>query len=193
VPGVVFADGEFAPADWLTLSADVPQAVGPEHVETQSASGGNPDAYRDMLFRLGLGTGSGAVAYLRRGMSYDPTVQGAVRVIDYAEDCIALAPRDLTFTDSQLLLQQGARNYISAVLTDPCLAADWRPVASRASLTAADFVLLDGPACAAGEACPDFSAQALPLRFGYRRISFATPGAEVAHGIDNWRVTVWPR
>jgi hypothetical protein len=55
-------------------------------------------------------------------------------------------------------------------------------------LPPADFRLFDGPACATGEACPDFSASAAPMRFGYWRIVFAAPGQSAAHGIDNWKV-----
>jgi hypothetical protein len=193
VQGVVLADGEFAPADWETLSVDVAGAVRPEHVEQQVGAGGNPGAYRHMLFRLGQATGSGAVAYLARRFSYDPSEHGAVYVIDYAEDCSALNPSELLSTTSQLLLQQGTRTYVSSGATPYCVAAAWAPVANQASLAAGEFVLLDGPACTAGESCPDFSVSALPLHFGYRRVSFASPGVEVAHGIDNWRVTVWPR
>lgn len=193
VPGVVFADGEFATSGWETLPVDVAGAVRPDHLEEQVPSGGNPGAYRSMVFRLGQGTGSGAVAYLLRSAAYDPSVQGPVYVIDYAEDCSALNPSELLSTISQLLVQQGARTYVSSVDTLHCVVSAWEPVANRASLSVGEFALLDGPACAAGESCPDFSANALPLRFGYRRVSFASSGVEVAHGIDNWRVTVWPR
>ena len=31
------------------------------------------------------------------------------------------------------------------------------------------------------------------MRFGYWRIVFAAPGQSAAHGIDNWKVTVWKR
>jgi hypothetical protein len=31
------------------------------------------------------------------------------------------------------------------------------------------------------------------MRFGYWRISYGMPGDTVAHGIDNWKVTVWRR
>ena len=193
VPGVVLADGEFAPADWETLPVDVAGAVRPEHVEQQSTTGGNPGAFRRMQFRLGQATGWGAMAYLARKARYDPSEHGAVYVIDYAEDCSALNPSEFLSTTSQLLLQQGTRTYVAIGITPYCVAAAWAPVANLASLRVSEFALLDGPACAAGESCPDFSANALPLHFGYRRISFASAGVEVSHGIDNWRVTVWPR
>jgi hypothetical protein len=64
---------------------------------------------------------------------------------------------------------------------------------NTASLRATDFTLSDGPACHAGEACPDFSSQGTPMRFGFWRTSTGQVGASVAHGIDNWKVTVWKR
>ena len=161
--------------------------------EQQSTIGGNPGAFRRMQFRLGQATGWGAMAYLARKARYDPSEHGAVYVIDYAEDCSALNPSEFLSTTSQLLLQQGTRTYVAIGITPYCVAAAWAPVANLASLRVSEFALLDGPACAAGESCPDFSAKALPLHFGYRRISFASAGVEVSHGIDNWRVTVWPR
>ena len=31
------------------------------------------------------------------------------------------------------------------------------------------------------------------MHFGFRRISYGVPGDAIAHGIDNWKVTVWRR
>ena len=91
-----------------------------------------------------------------------------------------------------MVIEQCRRRYLSAA-SGGCHAASWRSGRGRASLAPGDFRLFDGPACAAGEACPDFSASAAPMRFGYWRISSASPGTSVAHGIDNWKVTVWKR
>jgi hypothetical protein len=59
-------------------------------------------------------------------------------------------------------------------------------------LAAADFELLDGPVCPAGETCPDFSASAPRIRFGFVRFAQSNTTPTV-HGIDNWKVTVWRR
>ena len=64
-----------------------------------------------------------------------------------------------------------------------------------------DFVLLDGPPCAAGQPCPDFSAWGVPIRIGAMieaEIDRALPAGSAAvtrfaHGLDNWKATVWRR
>lgn len=67
------------------------------------------------------------------------------------------------------------------------------PRGAYAGLTARDFYQFDGPPCGTGEACPDLAAGAAPLRFGFLRIADAWVEGPVVHGIDNWRVAVWPR
>lgn len=75
----------------------------------------------------------------------------------------------------------------------PSAARQWGHEGAYAGLTARDFYQFDGPPCGTGEACPDFSAGAAPLRFGFLRIADAWVEGPVVHGIDNWRVAVWPR
>jgi hypothetical protein len=130
--------------------------------------------------------------------SYDPAVQGAVYVIDYTDDCKLLGASPYAslppFTTT-LMLEQGARRYLVTPAID-CGVAVWATAKGQTSLVPSDFVLSSGPACAAGESCPDFSASAAPLRFGYARASAAPASAASAaidHGIDNWKVTVWRR
>jgi len=138
------------------------------------------------------GSGSARVFSSSLASTYDPATQGAVYAIDYSEDCIDLPPGYPGSTLSSLVIEQGGRRFLSNT-SDGCLATTWRTGADRASLAPGDFRLFDGPACAAGETCPDFSASAAPMRFGYWRISFGGPGGSIAHGIDNWKVTVWKR
>jgi hypothetical protein len=193
-PGIVFEDGEFLPADWLVSSLPDPGQVPFVHTEEQTPEGGNPGAFRKMVFQVPPGAGSSRLIYSSRSATYDPASQGAIYVIDYAEDCIALPSSALTYTNSSLAIEQGGRRYLANIsVTDFCLLPTWSAVASRSSLRAQDFRLFDGPACNPGASCPDFSANAPPLHFGYWRISFGTAGDSVAHGIDNWRVTVWRR
>ena len=93
-----------------------------------------------------------------------------------------------------MLLEQTGRKYIANIRDNPSVIPTvWSNVGSRSSLRPADFNLIDGPACQAGESCPDFSSAGAPMRFGYWRISFGTQGQSIAHGIDNWKVTVWRR
>jgi len=66
----------------------------------------------------------------------------------------------------------------------------------RASFGAADVFRIDGPACAASAACPDFSASGKPLKFGFVNFnqgSTGFAGASGGFGVDNWLVKVWRR
>jgi hypothetical protein len=146
-----------------------------------------------MVVQIAPQSGSGRMFYTSLVATYDPASQGAIRVIDYAEEGISLQPNVLTYTDSTMLLEQAGRRYVAVARNDVTdfLPTDWSSNQSRASLRATDFSLIEGTACQAGETCPDFSAQGGPMRFGYWRISFGVQGDVIAHGIDNWQVTVW--
>lgn len=189
-PGVVFQDTEFASTDWAVSSVADPGQLPFVHTEEQVATGGNPGAYRAMSFKLPQGAGAARLFFSTPSAVYDPAVQGEIRLIDYAEDCIALQPSDTTYTESGLVLEQSGRRFVSNT-SDICVLRAWKPVAARSSMGVQDFRLFDGPACKPGETCLDFSATAAPLHFGYWRISFGVPGDSIGHGIDNWKVTVW--
>ena len=193
VPGVVIQDTEFLASDWS--ASPVPAATGgpvPVHVEESPASGGNPGAYRKMTFQIPSGAGSAAVFYSSATATWNAATQGAIYVIDFVEDCIQLQSSTTLYTQSNLVIEQSGRRFLSDTF-QTCTATSWSTVSKRAALAPADFRLFDGPACGAGETCPDFSASAAPMRFGYWRIAFGLPGQSIAHGIDNWKVTVWPR
>lgn len=194
-PGIVYADGEFLPADWVFSPvlgpASAPAASSAERV----ATGGNPGAWWRMQVQMPATAASTRVSFLATGAVYDPRQQGAIAAIDYAEDCTAPQPNDAANTQSWLALEQAGRHYVASKRPGfrLCTLAGWHPVPSLGRVVEWDFLLAAGPACAAGEACPDFSATAMPLRFGFTRHTTAAPGQSVPHGIDNWQVTVWRR
>jgi hypothetical protein len=192
VPGVVLQDDEFLAASWLASPVPGDTGAVPVHLEESPATGGNPGPFRKMTFQVPAGNGNARVFYSSLPSTYDPATQGAVYVIDYSEDCIDLVPGFPGSSLSNLVIEQGGRRFLSNTF-DGCNATTWRTGVNRASLARGDFRLFDGPACAAGETCPDFSASAAPMRFGYWRMSVGDPGASIAHGIDNWKVTVWKR
>lgn len=192
MPPVVHQDTEFAPADWVVSATSVPAASGATHDESQVATGGNPGAYRTMTHRVPAGPGSLSVLHASTMASYDPASQGAILVIDYAEDCL-VQPANLALyaVGSTLLLGQGARRF--AAMGSGCASTGWSSLPSRNALAPADFTQIAGPGCGVSERCPDFAATAAPLRFGYvRSLELAAgPGATVVHDIDNWKVSVW--
>lgn len=191
VPGLVYQDGTFVPADWTASAVPGPAPAVPPHDETQEASGGNPDAYRRMTLQIPAGAGAASVFHFSQTALYDPAAQGAINVVDYAENCQDF-DGDLVYTESSMALEQGGRRYVSN--TDgTCSKSGWTSAPGRASLRAEDFRQFDGPACPTGASCPDFSAGGAPLRFGCLRTTFGGPGDGGTHGIDNWKVTVWRR
>ncbi len=195
MPGVVFQDGEFLAGDWAAVAVASPASGAPTHVEEQAGSAGVPGAFRQMTHAMPAGAASLLVLHSARTAVYDPASLGAVYVIDFTEDCILFgANPSTTYVASSLLLEQGGRRYTAKALNG-CSQPVWLSLTPRLSLVAADLQQVDGPACGAGEACPDFSATAAPLRFGYARSSQQGSGspATLVHGIDNWKVVVWRR
>jgi hypothetical protein len=191
-PGIVIQDGEFALGNWQASARENPPGVFPAHTETQDTIGGNPGAWLRMVYQIPAGAGAATVNYLRNGAFYDPRLSGAIYVIDYAEDCRVLQSSDIQSAESHLVFEQAGRRY-AAIVSNICNATAWGNVASRNSLAASNFTVVGGPSCAATERCPDFSAAAQPLQFGFRRFVWGAPGDVIGHGIDNWKVTVWRR
>lgn len=188
--GVVFEDGEFRTEDWLATPIAEANAAVPAHAEEQVATGGKPGAWRKMTFTIPAQAGVARVLYTSLVAGYDPLRDGAIHVIDYAEDGRALTP-NLTF--STLLLEQAGRIYLANPFGSAGLSSQWSGGESRSSLGPPDFTQIGGTPCQAGESCPDFSSAGLPMRFGYWRHSYGAAGASVVHGIDNWKVTVWKK
>lgn len=189
VPGLVFQDQAFAPSDWTASAVPGPAPTVPSHDEEQVASGGNPGTYRRMTLQIPAGTGSVLVFHSSQTARYDPPSQGAIKVVDYSEDCLDF-DGDLVYTESRMAIEQDGRRFVSDTV-GTCSKSGWSAAPSRASLRAEDFRQFDGPACPSGASCPDFSASGAPLRLGYWRITFGAPGDAGTHGIDNWKVTVW--
>ncbi len=156
MPPVVHQDSEFVLGDWTVTAIATPAASSATHDEQQVATGGNSGAYRTMTHRMPAGVGSLSILNASATSSYDPATQGAIYVIDYAEDC-RVHPANLTayFVASTLLVDQGARRF--AAKGFGCMSTGWSSLPSRNSLTAADFTQIVGPGCGVGESCPDFA------------------------------------
>ncbi len=193
-PPVMFQDGDFASNAWQVSEISKPPNNGATHVEARIANGGSPDAYRRMSHAFPANQQSLGVLNLSATAVYDPAVSGAIYVIDYAEDCALLGAANPLFTvASTLLLEQAGRRYRPTVQSSSsCSTTSWTALREAASLAASDFEILEGPACDAGQLCPDFSATAPPIRLGFTRFAGANTTPTV-HGIDNWKVSVWRR
>ncbi len=193
LPGVVFEDRSFAAADWATAVVSEPAANGPTLDVSQPAAGGNPGSWRRLDIALPAGASRLLVFQAYQAALYDPALQGPVYLVEIAQDCIALP--GVLGSGPTLLIEQGGRRFIAG--GTPGCTASWAAqslVPSRFGV--ADFLQVDGPACAAGQACPDFSALGAPIRLGFANSNQGTAGfagAAGGFGIDNWRVTVWRR
>ena len=194
LPAIVFEDGTFAPADWTIAEDSSPATAGPTHAEQQVGAGGHPGDYRSTTITLPPGVSEMIEFDEYQGATYDPASQGAIYLIDFTQDCLAL-PGALVAGPTLLMTQDG-RRYIAGGPTS-CTTSAW----SHATLipgtfAATDFALVDGPACATGAACPDFGANGLPIHFGFANSNRGTAGfagGSGGFGIDNWKVTVWRR
>jgi hypothetical protein len=190
MPGVAYQDGEFLDADWGVTVLASPTLGGPVVSLARTTAGGNPGAFRMASYELPQVASSVRVFYAASTALYDPAVQGAVYLIDFAEDCINKSSTNVASYTGPMIEQAG-RRFVATQSAFYCRAATWHTV-HRSSVTAQDFELADGPPCAAGQACPDFSAQGAPIRLGLVAGAALSGGpAQTGHGFDNWKVTVW--
>jgi hypothetical protein len=162
--------------------------VGSTASASRSETGGNPGAFRSLTHQLAPDAVARSVRLFNTALSatYDPATQGAIYVIEFLEDCTNVTTADgLVFTLP--MIAQGGRRYTPPDgFRSSCFSPGW-------------YALADGPACGAGESCPDFSASGASIRFGFvsgAQLSDGTLGGGVSrrtYGIDNWKVTVWRR
>ena len=201
-PGVVFADSNFAEADWAVMAVVDPAQSGAKHSESQAATGGNPGAFRSVTYVMPQTPASVRLFHTPVSGVYDPAAQGAIYVIDFALDCARLAFEGINQVPSVIgMIEQGGRRYIPT--SDKfdwewyCSPKSyWETALPLSSVSAGEFTLTDGPACGPAEACPDFSAQAAPIRVGFMTsvvVNSGVPPGSLVQGIDNWKVTVWRR
>jgi len=196
LPGVVFEDANFPVSNWTVIATAQPAENGPTHTESQAADGGNPDPYRSITYQVPPGPSSLRLVHFAVAATYDPATQGAIYTIDLAEDCSRRSfSSGLIFTglSHSPMFEQAGRTYTPRDWHGSCTFV-WSGMSVR-SLRADEFTF-SGPACGTSEQCPDFSATAAPLRFGFvTNLGLATGSSagSVVQGIDNWKVTVWRR
>ena len=193
-PGTVFSDGEFKPSDWeLQIFEDT---GGHSRIDAvQSAAGGHPGAYLGVTYEMPTLTESLQVFHGATQTTYDPAVDGALYAINYAADRAPPPSTDVLGPAVLAALRQGGRWYMSWTWGLGWPGGEvWYQAFARTSLLANDFQLIAGPACEAGERCPDFSASALPITFGFVALANNPNEGFVRHtwlGLDNWKLTVW--
>jgi hypothetical protein len=197
LPGVVFQDADFPVSNWTVTAVAQPAVNGPTHTESQAADGGNPAPYRSITYQMTPGPSSLRLVHFAVAATYNPATQGAIYTIDLAEECSrASFTSGLMFTGltQSPMFEQAGRTYQPRDWHGTCElgTSNWSGMRLW-SLNAEEFVF-SGPTCGASEKCPDFSATAAPLRFGFvSELGLATgsPAGFLVQGIDNWKVTVW--
>lgn len=208
MPPVMFTDGEVLDRDWSLLTLAHPPLAGLPALAFGAmglSSGGNPGAQRLLRVDLPLELRAVSLFNLSGTAVYNPTAQGAVYWIEFSLDCITLAvargPTNHLHTWLPLLEQGGRRFTLDRNAGATCFAPGWF-TRGWFGLDASGFRQIDGPACAAGETCPDFSSQGLPMRLGLTyevEIREPLPPASAAsaphfeEGFDNFKATVWRR
>jgi hypothetical protein len=180
-----FFDGTFNDADWTRI---VNITEGPfssfEETASQSLSGGNPGAFRSMTHTWGNNTAA-RIYHFNVNAIYDPAVEGAIASIDYSADVRGLPGSTIggVFGDG-FAIQQDGRIFRTGT-TGIGNNSPWQTV-SLLNLTSGNFIALDGGSE------PDFSITGSSIQFGYIRGNFIPTRTvrTVAHGIDNWSVTL---
>jgi hypothetical protein len=169
---ITFSDGTFTPGNWTvtifgTGTVDV----------SQQLSGGNPGAFRQITNNVdGIMWGY----HMNNSATYNPSTQGAILSIDYAEDSIVLAGGG-NFGAGPALMQGGrvfARPFAFSNST-------W----THRTLTGMDednFVHWHGEP---GGALPNFSATGGPITFGFWNGN-ADGTYSMTTAIDNWSMTL---
>jgi hypothetical protein len=200
MPAVVLTDTGFTEGVWSLTAVAGPPLPGLNFSASRPVTGGNPGPYRLLSVDLPLEVRTVTLLDTSAAAVYDPATQGAIYVIEFSLDCnnIAVA-RDPHYANYWLpTLEQGGRRFLpdrNAGAT--CFSPGWN-TRGWLGFEALGFKLIDGPACGAGEACPDFSATGLPIRLGLaynvelREVSpSASPPPHFEQGLDNFKATVW--
>ncbi|TVR99661.1 MAG: hypothetical protein EA423_12340 [Phycisphaerales bacterium] len=196
---VVFFDGTFASANWSEVNILGPGNGSLSFVSTQQQPvGGNPTFWRQVTISLDAQAPFTAIFNLNLNATafYNPSTQGAITVVDYSEDSIAL--NDVgNVQASGLLVLQGGSYYIqrNPTLVMPFSSfSNWAPN-SAPGLLASDLWEVDLAGQVDPTSNPDFSAAGGVMQLGFYRGSssgFATGVSVREAGIDNWSVRIVP-
>jgi hypothetical protein len=198
LPPLVFEDGDFFVAAWTASAAPSPAQNGPTYVVAQALDGGDPGAHRRISNQMIAGASALQVDHLSAASVYEPRTQGAIYTIGVASDCIeasrsaGVVPQGTPFAAP--MFAQAGRTYRPREWYGYCRAS-WQGD-NTGNRTADGFIQDSGPPCGPTEACPDFSATAPTLRFGFTSYVATAPGSTagtIVLGVDNWRATIWRR
>ncbi|MEP7062767.1 MAG: hypothetical protein ABI881_10230 [Betaproteobacteria bacterium] len=193
-------DSTFVDTDWT--GTQFVAGGGGSSSGAQVASGGNPGSFRnvtDVLNAAAPGTSTVVLStHIYNPFTYTPTVQGAIGLLNYAEDAACTAGCFGSGQSTGPALLQGGNLYIlnSTLITGP--GAAWAPH-NLSGLTAASFGLVSVTSPGNGTIFdntqhPNFSSAGAPIQVGFFRANGTSQGGggyTLAAGIDNWSVTLF--
>ena len=180
---VTFSDSVFPNANWPMI-----QITGTGSASSvQILTGGNPNEARQLTTTVNSGTPSSVFAFHQYGnttaTTYTPSASGAISSIIASFDYLAVSGQQ----GLAIALKQSTFTYYAIPVSATDAAAYHT---DTATLTAADFVRVDG---VAGN--PNFTSTGAAMRFGI--ISFNSTGADgsgftTIANVDNWSVHIVP-
>jgi len=183
-----FSDTQFVPADWTTTVEVL--NLGGTVTPSQVATGGNTGAFRRINNNLASAAGQGFSNtvmgfHAKAGATWNPSTQGAIGSLDYAEDAFRFSGSGVQANG--IALRQGGVIFYGPSSVTPSTVGVWQGY-SWLGILPTQF-----DALAAGVQNPDFSATGGLIEFGFFRgnsTSVGGGGGTVSGGIDNWQVTV---
>ena len=169
---LTFTDGSFNPADWsVTVRGSGTTTA------SQIPTGGNPDAFRQITNNV---TSMMWGYHMNNGAVYNPSAQGAITSIDYAEDAIVIAGSGNLGSGPAVM--QGGKLFIKP---DSFGQTTW----THKTLTGLHGDSFFDPEGGPGPFQPNFSATGGPITFGFWRGNADGPYS-MTTGIDNWSMTL---
>jgi hypothetical protein len=190
---VLIGDGTFNAGDWTSeVRFDAGLSSAATTIQQQS-SGGSPGFYRLTSYSL---THSGQQTYgtvyvlnAFQGLTYTPSLEGAITSLGYAEDHTRLsASWSPSLVGAQPALVQDGKYYVGPGFNFGPADNSWQ-THSATLLLASDFMELSGTTAIPGS-YPDFGASGGTIAFGYARANSTSFSASLSHGIDDWRYTL---
>ncbi len=147
---------------------------------THESSGGYEGAYRRIQHDM---PGSSSVNYFHAfdGVTYDPSIEGAITSLRLSEFRKKFAPAGSAEIGATFAVMQGGTIHPHTD-GENVLSEDWTYVQTD-FLTSGDF---------SGGSGPDFSASGGPITFGFIRsnTNTGTSTLTLVHGVDNFRVEI---
>ncbi len=184
-PNVVFHDGDFRLDNWM-VETIVHNNAGTIST-TRPASGGNTGSYQRDQINVGEATHADDINWIQEYFwntkaIYDPSRQGVLLSIDYAEDVAVFRAHDNL--RAGLAIRQDGKIY--ELKFYPGTSSSWS-TREFLHLTHVDF--------GSAGSHPDFSTTGSPIQFGFVRWLGSRVGGTAVSGevgIDNWTVTITP-